>query len=349
MGVAGDPRSGTLQAGSNGSTAERENGAEAFSVPVYGLFGEAATGVGYGFLHVEPLAVRNEPNAWHISPHLHPNLEQISLVLSGDCAFDMNNVSLQAKESSVVYMPANTVHAFHYEASAKGFIISLSRDFLNGMTRSNPLLAAAYQRLSNCRGAALTGDTRRLEMLCSMLVDYSRQGSGSASLEASYLFYHLWLLLDRVVRPEGMGRGEEDDAKEFDLFDRLRSTIEEHFRYGLNDQMTGDIHQKRRTAEYFATLLNVSLFQLNRCAQRAVGNSVSELIKEALLAEATRLLLYTNIPVKDVSDFLGYSNSSHFIRFFKREVGTAPDAFRSANTMFTRPRENETNFDRIGD
>ena len=118
--------------------------------------------MGYGFLHVEPLAVRNEPNAWHISPHLHPNLEQISLVLSGDCAFDINNVSLQAKESSVVYMPANTVHAFHYEAFAKGFIISLSRDFLNGMTGCNPLLAAGYQRLSNCRGAALTGDTRRL-------------------------------------------------------------------------------------------------------------------------------------------------------------------------------------------
>lgn len=311
-------------------------GAGHFRVPVYGLYGEAERSVGYGFLHVEPLAIRNAPNAWQIQPHLHPDIEQISLVLEGGCKFEIDNASFHASGTSVVYMPANTVHSFDYEPATRGFIISISRDFLNGMTQANPLLAASHQRLSQCRGETINGDLRRLEMICSMLTDYSPQGNGSASLEASYLFYHFWLLLDRMVARDLALGNDLGRSRELDLFDRLRSSIEEQFRFSEDEQAVGEARKTRRTVDYFASQLGVSVFQLNNCAQRAVGKSVSELIREATLAEATRLLLYTDIPIKDISDFLGYSSSSHFIRFFKRAVEQAPDAFRQRNTIFAR-------------
>jgi len=40
-----------------------------------------------------------------------------------------------------------------------------------------------------------------------------------------------------------------------------------------------------------------------------------------MLEQATRLLLYTNTPVKDISFLVGYSNASHFARFFSSGEG----------------------------
>ena len=47
-----------------------------------------------------------------------------------------------------------------------------------------------------------------------------------------------------------------------------------------------------------------------------------------MLEQATRLLLYTTRPVKDISFLVGYSNASHFARFFKQRRGITPEAFR---------------------
>jgi AraC family transcriptional activator of pobA len=49
--------------------------------------------------------------------------------------------------------------------------------------------------------------------------------------------------------------------------------------------------------------------------------------------EARRYLIYTSMPVKDVSDALGFSDPAYFTRFFKRQTGSAPIAFRAR----TRP------------
>jgi AraC family transcriptional activator of pobA len=60
------------------------------------------------------------------------------------------------------------------------------------------------------------------------------------------------------------------------------------------------------------------------------GCSARDLIHTAILEQATRLLLYTTRPVKEISYLLGYSQASHFTRFFKqRRAGTTPEAFRS--------------------
>jgi AraC family transcriptional activator of pobA len=306
-----------------------------YKVPAYGLFGEEIDATGYSFFHVEPLNVRNVPNGWHIDTHLHPHMDQISVVLSGDSEFELNGVWHGARSSSIVYMPANVVHTFHYEPDAKGFIISCSRDFLNAMTQESPMLAEARQQLRACCGTPIDADPHRVEQVCSTLSDYTRHSASRAGLEARYLFYHLWLLLRRSTGCGSPGNSEpRNNSTEFLLFDRFRRSLEESFHYSNAAGDAGFVI--RKTAEYYATKLDVSVFQLNRCIRHVAGKSANELIKETLLAEATRLLLYTAIPVKEISSFLGYSNSSHFIRFFKLERGLAPDAFRNANTIFAQ-------------
>ena len=88
-----------------------------------------------------------------------------------------------------------------------------------------------------------------------------------------------------------------------------------------------NISSMKSVAQY-AALLNLSPYQLNAITKSAVGKTVSDLINEQIILEAKRYLLATSNQVKEVADHLGYEDVSYFIRFFKKQTGHAPDAFR---------------------
>ena len=83
-----------------------------------------------------------------------------------------------------------------------------------------------------------------------------------------------------------------------------------------------------KNVNQYAGLLNLSLYQLNAITKSAVGKTVSDLINEQIILEAKRNLLATPAQIKDIADHLGYDDPSYFIRFFKKQTGYSPEAFR---------------------
>jgi AraC-like DNA-binding protein len=74
--------------------------------------------------------------------------------------------------------------------------------------------------------------------------------------------------------------------------------------------------------------MNLSAYQLNEITKSSIGKTASELINEHIILEAKRYLLATAEQVKEIADHLGYEDPSYFIRFFKKQTGFSPDAFR---------------------
>ena len=62
---------------------------------------------------------------------------------------------------------------------------------------------------------------------------------------------------------------------------------------------------------------------------RATGRSAVEWIVSARMAEARRLLSSTDEHVDVITERVGYADSTHFIRMFRREHGTTPAAWRA--------------------
>ena len=83
-----------------------------------------------------------------------------------------------------------------------------------------------------------------------------------------------------------------------------------------------------KSVSQYADLLSLSSYQLNAITKAAVGKTVSDLINEQILLEAKRHLLATPNQIKEVADHLGYEDVSYFIRFFKKQTGQSPEAFR---------------------
>lgn len=79
---------------------------------------------------------------------------------------------------------------------------------------------------------------------------------------------------------------------------------------------------------HYANLLNTTPQNLNAACKKETGNSASTILASRIIAEANRLLLYTQLSVSEISYMLGFHDNSHFSKYFKKNTGKAPSILR---------------------
>ena len=82
------------------------------------------------------------------------------------------------------------------------------------------------------------------------------------------------------------------------------------------------------TIAAYATELAVTPGYLRSLCLEHTGLGAKPLLDRALIARASRLLLYSDATVERISSALGFKDPSYFSRFFRRECGVAPTGFR---------------------
>lgn len=103
-----------------------------------------------------------------------------------------------------------------------------------------------------------------------------------------------------------------------------QDSISLRFRKSLEE----NIRSKQRIEDY-TELLKVSRSQLNKALNKTAGKSTAVVIRDRLLTEVKRDLLYSDKNISDIVYELGFSDKSNFVRFFKRLTGNTPNEFRS--------------------
>jgi AraC family transcriptional regulator, transcriptional activator of pobA len=84
-----------------------------------------------------------------------------------------------------------------------------------------------------------------------------------------------------------------------------------------------------RTAQDYATSLNLHVNYLNRAVKETTGRSTTTHITERIASEAKAMLLHTDWNVADIAYALGFEYATYFNNFFKRVTGTNPTAIRA--------------------
>ncbi len=85
---------------------------------------------------------------------------------------------------------------------------------------------------------------------------------------------------------------------------------------------------RHRELSWYASELGCSEKTLSRWCQRAAGTNAKAQIDRRVVLEAKRLLVHTDHAVETITDQLGFSEATNFVKFFKRLAGTTPVAFR---------------------
>ena len=81
-------------------------------VPRYALFGESTGAAFEDMVHCETIEARSSRYEWEITPHRHPSLYQLLLVLDGSVDLMMNGHHTHLEKAVLLLFPPGTVHGF---------------------------------------------------------------------------------------------------------------------------------------------------------------------------------------------------------------------------------------------
>ncbi|HEY7272225.1 MAG TPA: AraC family transcriptional regulator [Actinoplanes sp.] len=146
-----------------------------------------------------------------------------------------------------------------------------------------------------------------------LAVDCSRHSSGI--VEAALLRHQLAVLLLRIALLPPADQPVASSA-ESRTYARFRRELEEG-------------HPHSRRVEDYAARLGCSVRTLTRASLALTGRTAKQAVDDRVALEARRLLACTPMSVAEIGRRLGFGEPTNFGRFFHREVGLSPGAFRA--------------------
>ena len=274
------------------------------TIPSFALYGEPEANLA-SLLHIETIATRSATHDWEIGVHRHPRSIQFVLVEDGSATIVMDGVTHTAAPPLFFCVPQGTVHGFRFSPETKGYVLTLSADFLAVLdTRDDPLMHLLTH--GGC-GAVPSGIWPRIEWLARELLSATTSWSVDGRLARA--------LAESLLRSLPARDAEHTLDPRLALF---RQLVERHL-------------AEHRPVEFYAREAGLSQRTLGRLCAEHLGCSPRQAINRRMAAEADRMLRQGNASVVQVSDALGFKDPSYFSRFFQREAGQRPSAVRKAD------------------
>lgn len=100
-----------------------------------------------------------------------------------------------------------------------------------------------------------------------------------------------------------------------EIFRKVRKLLTAHYR-------------QHHDIGFYADELHISTTYLSRIVKQTTGNTVRFLISELICADARRMLVCTDLDIKEIASQLGFSDQSVFGKFFVKKTGLSPLKFR---------------------
>lgn len=90
----------------------------------------------------------------------------------------------------------------------------------------------------------------------------------------------------------------------------------------------GDHYADQLTIEGLSQIACMGTTKLKRCFKAHFGMTVAEYIQNVRIGQAEHLLAYTDLPVNEVAQAVGYTAAGHFADLFRRMKGVLPMEYR---------------------
>ncbi|WP_235820478.1 helix-turn-helix domain-containing protein [Falsiruegeria litorea] len=276
------------------------------TIQTYNLFGETAELP--DVVHCERIETRSKLHNWELKPHRHARLHQVLVIQAGGGTANLDGTIQELEAQCFVNVPQGIVHGFDFVPGTEGWVLTITNELLDELlpvgegvraVLAAPTVSLASEELSNA--------------ISTLHHEYLDRGFGRAQILRSLS----GLLLGQIARQMQVLSPRDAPRVSGGLVQRFETLIDAEFRRQL------------KVAEYAKTLA-VSPTHLNRVTKQETGRSASVLVRDRVLREARRKLIFTNLSVAEIAYELGYSDPAHFSRVFASGTGSSPRAFRQS-------------------
>lgn len=272
----------------------------------------------FDFLSFETLLSREE---------LHDELfnsQQIKFYIllfftEGNATHTIDFEEFLCEKGTVLSIRKNQIHKFH-PSNAKGYLMIFTDDFLiksieksevsKSLQLFNELIVSPKLQLK-------TNDYSEIKQLVeSIQKEYiTIKDEYSQSIIRSFLT----ILFKKLMRIKSDEQTIFENKKYLSQFIAFQNLVE------------AQCFQTKTVSDY-AEQLQVSTKTLNNITQEVVHQSAKKFINEIVVKQIKRLLINTELSVKEIAYQAGFNEPTNMYKFFKKYSQVTPEVFRSQNS-----------------
>lgn len=253
-------------------------------------------------------------DAEHLTKSHRHDFHTFLLTESGKGSHTIDFEDYEIKPSRLFFINYDQIHSWNIKEPIKGSIILFSKSFYNLIYTGNENIKSdtAIENLPSYV------DLSKEEME-SWLSIFSRIEEEFTKSEKFSEEIICLLLKICVLNMERIAKGKDSFNSRVDH----KSLLVEEFKKLVNRN-----YKEFKTTKDYAAELSITPNYLNALVKENLGKSAGTLIKNRVILEAKRLLSHSGLSVRQIALELGFSDNSHFGKYFKNSVGITPDRFR---------------------
>lgn len=250
-------------------------------------------------------------------PHKH-DFYLILFVEEGTGIHEIDFTQLEVKPYQVHFLRPQQVHYWKLSEDTMGYQLMFSTGAIHLGNRLSTLpffqidvppvlelTASAYEQLKI-----------ELEKLHQLLPDETPIGQEISVLQ-------FFLLLKKIQQFYSMAYPiVEIQTKDLKI-QEFKTLLELHFK--IQNQVA-----------FYADQLNITPNYLNIRAKKILGISASHCIQQRIILEAERLLITTDLSIKEIAYELGFHDTGYFNHYFKKWQKKTPGQFRDSYNMYNK-------------
>ena len=247
------------------------------------------------------------------------NFHGIFIQNTGQAKIAIDNDVSPLKKGSFIFLRANQVREWlSVTPDFSGYLLIFENEFIETFF-NDPLFIHRFQFFHTNQPAILQCNDQFLLEHASSCEKIRVELANLQDDSHHYIRSLLYTILIQINRRYIKGFNLSNELYQNSISLRFRKSLEENIR------------DKQRVGDY-ADLLKVSRSQLNTAIKKTSGKSASTIIRERLLTEVKRDLLYSNKNISEIAYQLGFSDNSNFVRFYKMHTGQTPSEFRMGHS-----------------
>ena len=257
-------------------------------------------------VHCETIAARSVLHDWEFSAHRHARLHQVLLIARGGGEATIEGQAHRLRPMDAVNVPAGQVHGFVFKPGTQGWVVTIAGEILDEVLIPqeglNRVLAGA---------AVFRGTPQMRRLMKDIFVEYGARHFARAHILKALSA----MLLGTVARALAAKISPAGSAADPGILKKFESLLDANY-----------------TAHWpvarYAAALKVTPTHLTRLTRAAYGCPATHMIRDRIVREARRNLVYTNLQVSTIAYALGFDDPAYFSRIFSHATGVSPNEFR---------------------
>ncbi len=257
------------------------------------------------------------------SPILRADYFSFILTKDGSGVYSLDDNTFTFGPQTFYFTNPGHLKSYELHESKDAFIITLSEKFLREYVHPEiydefPFLLAEVvppKKLSN-------NDFEDFETLYDQILkefqkesDYKNRILGNLlSVLLLKIKERFWSSYDPI----------EEGNRASHIVQSFKRLLEQEFK----DILGREYVDQKMQAQYLAKKMNLHPNYLNAVIKSKTGRTVNDWISKRTLTVAKALLVHTTYSSKEIAFKLGFSESTHFSRFFKKNTQLTPNTFR---------------------